>query len=160
MAEKGAFPEVEVAVTLIVRDSGILAVYNREWSTFTLPMTKRRHWNDPKMPPEAEREEPWIEAAARAAAEWLAITVTGLAPLNADVPHYQQSDRNGVWKRYEFRVFRLPLPAICQPRSDAVIQWLTVDDWLNEDRRPISQTARHILRALAANAELTGNAFP
>jgi hypothetical protein len=159
MAQKVTFPEVHVAVALVVRESRIFAVYNSEWSSFTLPMTKRRYWSDPNIPP-AERDEEWIEAGARAAAEWLGTTVTGLTALNADLPPYQQSDRDGIWKRYDFRLFRLGLPAGCQPRGDVITQWLSVAEFLDEDRRPISKTARHIVAALNSSAKLAGGVFP
>lgn len=149
MAGQTNYREVEVAATLITRGQEILAVYNEQWMAFTLPMTKRRTWDDPNIPV-AHREEAWIDAAARAAAEWLGRTVTGLTelPLPPDTEPYHQSDRTGQWTRYTFQVFRLELDPNDEPLPGAVTQWLTREQLLDESRRPISPTLRHVLQAL------------
>ena len=49
MTDKPDFPEVDVAVALIVRRERILTTYNPRWGAFTLPMSKRRSWNDPNV---------------------------------------------------------------------------------------------------------------
>lgn len=147
MPNQADFPHVEVAVTLIVRGEFLLAVYNPRWAAFTLPMTKRRIHQDPNIAP-AHREEDWINAGARAAAEYLGRTLTALEELPVEVPPYQQSDRTGEWKHYSFRVFRCPFEASDRIRPDAVIEWLTRDQFLDEERRPISPTARHILKLI------------
>lgn len=147
MAEQVNFPEVEVAVSVIVRGNQILAVYNPKWMAFTLPMTKRRRWQDPNIPP-AQREEAWIDAAARAAAEWLGCTVTGLTELPAEISPYHQSDREGQWNRYNFRIFRLTLEANQESLEGTVTQWLTHEQLLDANRRPLSPTVRHVLQAL------------
>src|SRR3990170_4145042 len=106
MAKRPQFEEVDVAAVLIEQGERILAVYNPQWMTFTLPMTKRRRWTDPKIPP-AHREEEWVDAAARAAAEHLGKTITRLK-FRKDIAKFQQSDREGTWKRYHIQVFSMP----------------------------------------------------
>ena len=131
--------ELEVAAVLITQGSRVLVVYNAKWGSFSLPMTKRRKWDDPNIPV-AHREESWTTAAARAAAESLGRTVTGLEFL-ADVPRFGQGDRDGAWKRYHFQVFRLAVPAGTELRPGTVGEWLTVDELLDPARGPISPTA-------------------
>jgi len=159
MANGPGFPQVEVAVAVITEDARILAVYNPLWSSFTLPMTKRRAWQDPDIGP-ANRQEDWGDAAARAAAEWLGQTSTAAPQLLAEIPEYRQGDRDGVWKRYSFQVFQIPPGTHHGPRPGAISQWLTVNDWLDPNRRPISPTARDLIKHLQAEASLKGRPFP
>jgi hypothetical protein len=155
------FPEVEVAVALIADGDRILTVYSPEWGSFTLPMTKRRKWDDPKIPP-AHREETWIDAAGRAAAESLGRTFIGLTelPLDPSAAPYHQSDRDGTWKRYEFKTFKLAVWSGESLLPGIVYEWLLVDEILDNDRRPLSPTARHLVRELQAQAKLDGHSFP
>jgi hypothetical protein len=159
MANGPGFPQVEVAVAVITQDTRILAVYNPLWSSFTLPMTKRRTWQDPNIPP-AHREEDWADAAARAAAEWLGQTSTAVPQLLAEIREFRQSDREGVWREYTFQVFQIPPGTHRGPRPDAVCQWLTVNEWLDPERRPISPSARELIKHLQAEAGLKGRPFP
>jgi hypothetical protein len=160
MAGDLGFPCIEVAVAVITQGPKILAVYNPLWSSFTLPMTKRRTWEDPNVPPENKEEEDWLEAAARAAGEWLGQTFTIAPQKLIEIPEWRQSDRDGVWKRYSFQVFQIPLESNQGPRPGAVCQWLTVNEWLDPQRRPISPTARYLTQQLQAAAALEGRTFP
>src|SRR5581483_12277456 len=89
-------PRVDVAVAIIVRRDRLLISFSLPWSSFTLPMTKRRLWQDPQIPA-ATREEPWVEAAARAAGESLGQTFTQAPEYLADLAEFRQGDRDGVW---------------------------------------------------------------
>lgn len=162
MAAKDQFPieNLDVAVTVIERGGLLLAVYNEKWSSFTLPMTKRRQWKDPEVPGVVTDEE-WIDAAARAAAEWLGRTsTTDPKHLSDTVPEFHQSDRDGRWKHYRFQVFQVSLEEGREPRSGAVAEWLTPEQFLDEERRPISPTARYLIGKLKGEAILQGRAFP
>lgn len=150
------FPEVDVAVAVLVRDGRILAVYNERWGGFTLPMTKRRETpQDPNVKAgPAPKEEVWLSDAARAQAEWLGRTCV-LAPqdflapkLLLQIPNYQQSDRDGVWKRYSFQVFGAFLPHDIEPVPGKIREWLSPEDFVDCNRMPITDTARHIIAQL------------
>jgi hypothetical protein len=65
-------------------------------------------------------------------------------------PPYHQSDRTGEWKRYQVQVSRLALEPNQEPRVDTITQWLTID----ENREPISPTARTILSQLHGGGHL------
>ena len=155
MATQSQFPDVKVAVALIVNDQTILAVYNPQWGSFSLPMTKLRKWNDPNAP-SGEREEDWRDAAGRAVAEWFGITIKGITKLVAEIPPYQQSDRDGAWKRYTFQIYQVSVGPNRLPIAGARTEWLTVDEFLDKERRPISPTARHLMGELNARAKSAG----
>lgn len=152
--------QVDVAVIVVTRGPRVLTVFNASWGSFGLPMTKRRVWTDPNIPP-AHREESWTAAAARAAAEALGRTVSlpGLELL-ADIPEYRQGDRDGVWKRYHFQVFRLTLPEGTDVPTRAAVEWLTVDELLDPNRAPISATARDLFPKVQEAAALSGKTLP
>ena len=101
------------------------------------------------MPAAPDRQEDWIEAAARAAAEWLGRT---LAPgeMNetpvADDGRYTQSDRDGTIKRYHFQVFEVRTGTASQLVPGAVAEWLTLDEL--PTRRPVSPTAQYLIGLL------------
>jgi hypothetical protein len=159
MPKENDYPLVDVVVTLVVRGGRILAVYNRSWSAFTVPMTKRRHWQDPSIPP-AARDEDWVEAAARAAAEWLGRTSTIPPQFLIDIAEWRQGDRDGVWKCYHFQVFKVVLKESEEPLAGAICEWLSPAQFLDENRRPISPTARHLIKQLHAQAQLEGKSVP
>lgn len=144
MAKKPEFPLLDVAVTLIVQGGRILAVYNPAWGSFTLPMTKRREWYDPKVP-KSRHAEDWLDAAARAGAEWLGSTCSPEL-LFEDNGDYQQSDRDGQWKRYHFQVFRLSIEGEPRLATGAIAEWLKPAEFF--ERRPISPTARYLIGKL------------
>jgi hypothetical protein len=144
MAKKQDFPLLDVAAVIITRGKQVLAVYNPGWGGFTLPMTKRREWRDPKLS-KSLRQEDWIDAAARAGAEWLGATCMPEF-LFEDAGEFQQSERDGNWKRYHFQVFRIAMKNE-QPLAPATItEWLTPTEWHN--RRPVSPTARYLIGKL------------
>lgn len=145
--------KLDVAAVLITQGSKVLLVYNEKWGSFTLPMTKRRVWDDPKIPV-AHREESWNTAAARAAAEALGKTVTGLEFL-VDIPKYSQGDREGTWKRYHFQLFKLAVPKSAQLKPGTIGEWLTVEEIVDNGRGPISPTAIELVpQGLIAAAEV------
>jgi hypothetical protein len=146
MSEPTDFPVVDVAVTLITRGGRVLAVYNPRWGAFTLPMTRRRDWHDPAVAASHHGED-WADAAARAAAEWLGRTCDP-KPLLDDPGGYQQSDRDGAWKRYHFQTFQVALADDPALAPGAVVEWLTPAELLSPTRRPISPTARHLIAQL------------
>jgi hypothetical protein len=150
MGQKSPLPSLDVAVTLIRRGPRVLMILNASWSAFTLPMTKRREWQDPNIP-RGHREESWVDAAARAAGECLGRTFTAEPVLRESLPEFLQSNRSGVWNRYYFQVFEIPWPENDEIRSGAVFEWLTPAEILDEARRPISPTARHIIARLQEN---------
>ena len=142
-------PLLDVAVALVRADEQVLVVYNDEWKTFTLPMTKRQEWAAPEVPEVSERQEEWIEAAARAAAEWLGRTlepaeITGI-PL-VDDSQYTQSDRDGIIKRYHFQVFEVKTTKSERLVPGAVAEWLTLQEL--RMRRPVSSTTRFLIGLL------------
>ena len=159
MAGKPEFPMVDVAAAVITRGKHVLVAFNSKWSSFTLPMTKRRTWQDPRVP-RGRREEAWEDAAARAAAECLGRTSKVAPEFIADLPEWQQGDRDGVWKRYHYQVFRIALSEADEPQAGAIVEWLTPGDILDHERRPISPSARHIVHHLQAEAALQGKSFP
>jgi len=156
---EGQSKPVQVSVTLIVRGGKLLAAYNPKWGSFTLPMTKVRLWEDLDVEGVRWREE-WPDAAGRAAAEWLGRTDTQARRFLLDVADFQQSDRDGKLKYYHFRVFAVFVDEGASLAPGAVAEWLTVEEWLDEDRWPISPTGRYLIQRLRTEADQTGGAFP
>src|SRR5262249_49514358 len=128
----------------ITQGERILAVYNAKWGSSTLPMTKRRWWHDPNVP-KSQRFEDWLDAAARSGAEWLGRTCHPDFVFD-DKGQYQQSVRDGQWKRDHFQVFRVALEGEPRLVNGAIAEWLTASDF--SDRRPISPTARYVIGKL------------
>jgi hypothetical protein len=148
MATGSEFPPIEAVTVLIKKGDQVLLVFNEKWSSFTLPMTKIRQWQDPNIPA-AHREEQPVDAAARAVAECLGQTtlvdpkpVEGISKIRG----LRQGDRDGVWKSYSFHVFELALNDDQEPWHGIRTEWLPIDEVLNEKRRAISPTARDIIR--------------
>jgi 8-oxo-dGTP pyrophosphatase MutT (NUDIX family) len=119
-------------------------------------MTKRRSWSDPNAL-NGVRQEKWIDTAARAAAE---CTGDLCRPVHLlDIPKHQQSDRDGRWKRYSFSLHGIFVPAVMPLAPGVIGKWLAPDDFLEQTPeagaddltlRPISQTARFLIRVLQA----------
>jgi hypothetical protein len=144
MSEQSEFPLVDVAVSLVTSGPRVLVAWNPKWGEFSLPMTKRRVWRDPRVAASHHAED-WNDAAARAAAECLGRTCEPEFLL--DVPgEYQQSDRDGAWKRYNFQVFQLTLADQPDLVPGVVAEWLSPKEVLN--CRPISPTARFVIGKL------------
>jgi len=140
-------PLVDVAATLITHGDRILAVYNPKWGSFTLPMSKRRSWENVAAKEKAVTIEDWEDTAVRAAAEWLGCTVTQKPEFLLEAAEFQQSDRDAKWKRYRLQAFKVTVddPAAVQGGN---CEWLSVDELLDENRRPISPTARYVIAEL------------
>lgn len=135
-------------MTVIARGGLLLAVFNPSWG-FTLPMTKRRQWQDPSIS-EGVRKEEWVHAAARVAAELLGRT---LAPDEfpkqlAEIKQYQQSDADGIWKIYELQIFGLKFRDKDKLASGVVAEWCKPKEF--GERQPISGTARYIVSELSS----------
>lgn len=155
---------VEVAVAAVTRGNDILTVYSKNWNSFTLPMTKRRQWEDPTAEGGKGYEE-WRDAAARAAAECLGRT---FGP--RDIPEqpdliladFQQSDRDGIWKRYHFQVFQIRLPKKAEALDEIIAEWHPVEVFLLDEKRrqPISKTAYRLIKELSQIVSLGGRQFP
>jgi hypothetical protein len=142
-AEEFSLVDVGAAVVERVQDGRILAVWNAGWGAFTLPMSRRHAWKDPAIP-DSLHTEAWEDAAARAAAEWLGRTCE---PVHlADLGEFQQTDRDGVWKRYRFQVFRVAVAGDAPLVPGAIAEWLTPEQFLH--RRPISPTAKYLIGQL------------
>lgn len=138
---------VEVAVTVLGCRSDVLAAYNHRWGSFTLPMTRRKKWQDPTVDL-GVREEEWSTAGARAAAEILGRTLPPkqCPKLISELKEYRQSGEDGVWKIYSFQIFALPVPPNIQLMTGVVAQWLSPADFL--ENQPISSTARYLISHL------------
>jgi hypothetical protein len=117
-------------------------------------MSKRREWKDPEARQGSTRMEEWDDAAVRAAAEWLGRTVDEKPHLLLDMAEFQQSDRDATWKRYHFQVFELAVDKQREPPPSRVVEWLTPAQIMDERRRPISPTARHVIAELTSRSLL------
>jgi ADP-ribose pyrophosphatase YjhB (NUDIX family) len=147
-------PLVDVAVVIAEKGQRLLAVFNEKWGAFTLPMSKRRSWEAPSKDQGESRREAWEDAAMRAAAEWTGRTSTRKPELILDLAEFQQSDRDGQWKRYHLQAFRIAVDDDFKLPAGSTAEWLTADDLLDEQRRPISPTARHIVAELRLEGKL------
>ena len=148
-----AFQTVEVAATVIAAGGSILAVYNPRWGSFTLPMTKRKKWQDPNLPL-GVREEDWRVSAARAGAEVLGRTLSPKALPNhlLDIQEYRQSGEDGIWKIYQLHVFGLTIPIETKLAEGILADWLAPSDFA--DHEPISSTARYLVSCLEQSGKL------
>lgn len=164
-------PRLSVAVTVITRQGRILAVHNPKWNSFTMPMTKLRN------------EEEWLDAAIRAAAETLDcvfrispdpekpfrahctladIDGRGVGPLDRVLimADYIQSLRDSKNKVYNINVFWIDLDMEPQLAPGVRARWLTPQQFCDDAVRPISHTARDVVKFLCARAEQDGKHFP
>ena len=143
------FPLVEVAVALITSGGRVMTIYNPRWGAFSLPMTKRRDWADPSLA-NGHRQDAWSEAGARAAAETLGTTFRSqsFAQPIYEIAEFQQSDSDGKWKRYHFQVFHVPFADKPESVHGVIVEWMPPAYFEDQERRPISPTARHIIAEL------------
>jgi len=141
-------PLLDVVVVLLMKGEKILSVYNQNWGSFTLPMSKRRTWQDPESAEGSEHVEDWEDAAIRAAAEWLRKTMTGKPEFLLDMSEFQQSDRDAKWKRYHIQVFKISMESTEGVGGGRAVEWLTADEFIDEHRCPMSPTARHVMNEL------------
>jgi hypothetical protein len=145
---------LDIAAVVVRRGDSVLTVWNDSWGAFTLPMSKRRLLKDPEAREGSERLEDWKEAAVRAAAEALGRTIVKEPELILDMSEFQQSDRDGTWKRYHIQAFELLVDDDTNPSPARVTEWLTPEQIADERREPISPTARHIIGELRLKAIL------
>lgn len=145
---------VDLAAVLVMKGDKILLAWNDKWGSFTLPMSKRREWKDPEAKEGSQRTEEWEEAAVRAAAEWMGRTITEKPEVILDMAEFQQSDRDASWKRYHVLAFEIAVGDDDEPAAGRLTEWLTADEIVDESRRPISPTARHIVAELKLKAIL------
>lgn len=155
-------PAVFVAATVITHGKDILVVHSPLWGSYTLPMTKQR------------ADEPWATAAMRAAAECLDVLFSSgskvkdaglgkpLAPpkLYARTVDLTQSDRTGQVNVYNFQIFGLELDSKPQLAPGIIAKWLTTDEILNHQLKPISGTARFLIGELDNRATKQKLTFP
>lgn len=163
---------VFVAVVVITCGKKILTVYNENWRSFTLPMTKQREWMDPAFPKRKSKTEDWPHAAARAATEWLGGLVTTEAPGKKGKARFpqlkegltaaqlRQGDRDGLIKQYHFKVFQVGFEQKPKVLMDGLTKWLSVDEILDEQLDPISGTARFLIGRLCEKAKKQKKCFP
>ncbi|NIY14611.1 MAG: hypothetical protein GWM98_06820 [Nitrospinaceae bacterium] len=141
-------PMVDVVASLVIAEGRILHVWNEKWGSFALPTTKRRSWEDPNAVKGSVREEDWEDACIRAAAEALGRTITEQPEEIGEIPEFQQSDRDGAWKRYRLRAYRFEFDSAPEVHPVRIHEWLSVEQVLDDSRRPISPTARHVISEL------------
>jgi hypothetical protein len=148
-----AFQTVEVAVTVLAAGTRILAVFNPRWGSFTLPMTRRKKWQDPAMAL-GMREEDWSVSAARGGAEVLARTLGPQARPQQlmEIKEYRQSGEDGIWKVYQFRIFGLAIPKESKLAGTILTEWLTPAEFA--DHEPVSSTARYLVSCLQEKGRL------
>ncbi|MBM4148397.1 MAG: hypothetical protein FJ224_05085 [Lentisphaerae bacterium] len=145
---------VDLSVALVRRGDEVLTCYNDKWGAFALPMSKRREIKDPNARDDAGRLEDGTDAAFRAAAEWMGQTLVDTPPMIMDMAEFQQSDRDSVWKRYHLQVFEFRVEDDYETHPARVVEWLTPDEILDEGRRPISHTTRHVINELRSKSLL------
>lgn len=143
-----SFPVVEVSVVLITDTDGrFLLDFNGHWGGFTPPMSKRH-----ELPAKARGDTSTLEsphaAGIRAAVEVLGrpLAPSALIALDVNVPPWNQSGRDGQWKRYQYHLFGLETNIVPQPLPGHAAVWLTRTEL--ETLEPISATMRAILNVL------------
>ena len=151
-------PKIDVAATVIYRGDEILTVYNNKWQAFTLPMTTLRTWQF-GVDGNAARVEDWADAAMRNVGEWLGRTSPQTPEFLLKLDDLRQSDRSGEVKHYHFQVFGVGVgDHVLAPLAST--QWLRADEIVDASRRPISPTARTLIRHLQAVARQNNKSFP
>jgi hypothetical protein len=136
---------VDVAVALITDlNHHVLLILNKEWGSFTLPMTERRRDLDVNEPP--------TRAALRAAVEALGVPVRVVEVHRGPKPMLGRlsSGRQLADKFYAYSVFHI------EPHPDFADQlairrphlWLSPHRVLSGMYQPISESARYILRGV------------
>ena len=142
------YPKVEVSALLIGRGGKLLLDYNQSWSAFCFPITKVRDLPS-KIPDGEGQRESALDAAVRAAVEMIGVP---LAPdrlpkaIEADIGPYQQSGRDGQWKRYEFHLFGMKLTEEPKPLHGHTAIWLKPEEI--RTHQPISPTTLMLLERL------------
>ena len=139
--------KIEVGVTVVQRDGKLLTVYNQKWGAFTLPMTKRRSWGHPD-DPKMIRPEDWRDTAIRNLVECFGRTYTEEPDILFEVSDFHQSDRDQKVKDYHFHVFGAVTVGDAPLIAGVLGEWLTPDEILDPSRRPMSSTARYLVKEL------------
>jgi len=149
---------IEVAVTVIVAGEKILTVRNDKWGAFTLPMTKLQR-KPLGMVENATQIERWSDAAMRNVGECLGRTSGREPKLLMDVGELRQSDRTGQVNHYHFQVYLVEVDSE-QTAPGLASEWLTINQIIDAERRPISPTARELAKLLEAEAAKRALRFP
>ncbi len=146
-------PHVDVKAVVITRGEAVLLVYNENWGSYCLPMSKARLKHNYKNPADPIEETP-VETAIRVLSETLG------RPLGIqEVPHrkseqvidtYHMSLRDGIWKTYHTGFFEFELPPSEHPRplGGLPFAWMTVAEMKNFT--PVSPDAITIAGAVMA----------
>jgi hypothetical protein len=131
----------------------ILAVFNEKWGAFTLPMSKVRSWEFAGV----RGAETPKDAALRGAAESMGRSFAQpehVEPLGVLPPEKILSARSMDVKEYDIEVFRVWVEPDAEPEGLGVARWWPVDWFLDPDRKPISETARHIIKMLRKRGQV------
>jgi hypothetical protein len=138
---------MEVAVTVMRQGDLLLAGYNSKWEAYTLPMTKRRYW---AMSDDLDsfESEPWEDAATRNLMEWWGPPVVQRPAHLLEVKAFRQSDRDLLIKNYHFQIYGAIIEEGQSLRPDLKAEWLSLEDFQDIHRRPISPTTRHLIDML------------
>ena len=146
-AERAVCPQVEAAVALIVWQGRLLATYNDNWGTFSLPIA-RVQTRGPGEHGVVTRHAGSFEAASRRAAEECLHHLVADRPEPVlELKEFLASGRDRVVKRYDVRVFRDDLKEPGAPRGQGST-WSWPEELLKMNDEWLSPTARHILREL------------
>ncbi len=136
---------VEMAVVLILDEKNrFLLDYKEPWGGIAFPCTKLRDVA-PAADGQMTKETPQ-RAACRAVVEVLGMPIdpNALAPLPHEVPPWQQSARDGEWKRYTVHLFGLSVRGNRpQPLPGHSVVWLTRKEL--ETLEPVSPTVQNVL---------------
>ncbi len=156
MTEK-QIQKVEVVGTLIFHGPKILSVFNPKWGAFTFPMSKRKFFHDSALSAAATPEK-LERAAARVAAEVLG---SSFAPGKFPQPlliikGFEQSDADGVWKLYEFFLFKLQVSEPLRLAPGILAEWMNPQELKTHE--PVTHTARYILDQLNEKGLLKNSA--
>ena len=138
----------DIAVALILDEQGrMLWTWNRLWCAFALPMTRRRVGEG--------FVEPADQAAARAGAEALGVPVRVGAHWKA-IPALKVSGRDFEVRLYAYDIHRVE--RTCADASALDIHqphvWLSAEEALSGDYKPLSQSCLDILTNLAEAGRL------
>jgi 8-oxo-dGTP pyrophosphatase MutT (NUDIX family) len=147
----------DVVTTVIYCGNQLLLVRNADWG-FTLPMTKLRS-TQLGIDRAGTLWELGEDAAMRNVADCFQMTSAQSPNLLLDVGGVRQSSRTGDIQFYQFHVYGFDLGYLDLP-TGVVGEWRNSDEILDPGRRPISSTARLLVRRLKEVALDRGGSFP
>ena len=142
------YESVDVVVLLIAKGGKLLLDYNAAWSAFCLPITKIRELPAKVPNGEGSREMP-MDAAVRAAVEVLGAPLSidrFPKPVETDIPPYQQSGRDGQWKRYKFHLYSMKIAFDPKPLPGHSAVFMKPEEFATH--QPLSPTMTVIVKAL------------